>query len=296
MSMKNILRKKSYQKKLQNNGYIFVIPSVILFCVFLIFPMFNGFYISLFKWNLIGDMEFVGLQNFINILSDRFVNSFKITIHFTALSVIFLILISFCLALAFNTKIKGKNIIQSLIFIPVILITVAVAIVWQYMFQSFGIITYYIREFIGINIPWLTSTSVTPYALILVYVWKYTGFYMVIFIAGLLDIPEEYYESASIDGASFWGKLLHITIPQLKNTFILVFISSFIFCFGSFELQYVLTNGGPGRSTEILSLLIYKEAFSYGRFGNASAFSVIYFLILIIFSIFQLKLFKTESR
>lgn len=119
---------------------------------------------------------------------------------------------------------------------------------------------------------------------------------MVMFLAGLLNIPEVYYEAAEIDGAGFWSKLIYITIPQLKNTIILALVSCVIFTFGAFEQQYVMTGGGPARSTEVLGLLIYKEAFEYNKFGYASAISVVFFITLLFFSIIQLRIFKSETR
>jgi ABC-type sugar transport system permease subunit len=130
--------------------------------------------------------------------------------------------------------------------------------------------------------------------MILVYIWKTVGFYMVIFIVGLLNIPEVYYEAAKIDGAGFWSTLFYITLPQLKNIIILAFVSSVIASFGAFEQQYIMTEGGPARSTEVLGLLIYKTAFVYNKFGYASAISVLFLITLLFFSIVQLKIFKSE--
>jgi ABC-type sugar transport system permease subunit len=289
-------RKNSYYSSVKNYGYIFILPSLIVFSIFLIYPMLNSFYLSLFNWNLITPKIFIGLNNFRNLFIDtRFLNSFKATGVFTGLSVLIIVILSFWFALAFTAKIRNKNILQSLIFLPVIFTMVAVAIIWKFMFQSTGILSYIFLLF-GLKIPWLTSSTVAPYAMIIVYVWKMTGFYMVIFLAGLLNIPEVYYEAAEVDGAGFWQRLIYITIPQLKNTIILVFISCTLLTFGAFEQQYVMTEGGPARSTEVLGLLIYKEAFSFNKFGYASAISVVYFLTLLIFAIAQLRIFRSENK
>lgn len=291
-----IKKKKSYHRKVQNYGYVFIAPALIVFFIFLILPMINSFYISLCDWNMVGEKTFVGLKNFVDLLSDvRFINSYKVTVHFTIISTIIIMFLSFWIALAFTADIKLKNVLQSMIFLPVVLTMVAVAIVWGFMFQSTGLMSYIFMKIFGLHIPWLTSTKIAPYAIILVYVWKITGYYMVIFLAGLLNIPEVYYEAATVDGAGFWAKLVHITVPQLRNTFTLAFISCIIFSFGAFTQQYVMTGGGPARSTEVLALLIYKEAFQYTRFGDASAISVVYFLTLLFFSIVQLKIFKSGT-
>ena len=172
---------------------------------------------------------------------------------------------------------------------------VAIAVVWQFMLQSTGVFSNIFLDIFGINIKWLTSKSITPYSMILVNVWKITGYYMIIFIAGLLNIPQIYYEAAKVDGASYFQRLYFITLPQLKNTFILAFVSGIIFSFAAFPQQYVMTEGGPARSTEVLALLIYKQAFEFTKFGYSSAISVAFFVTLLVFSIIQFKIFKSES-
>lgn len=291
------MRKASYYDKLQRWGYIFILPTLILFSIFLIFPMIDCFWLSLFKWNLVGPKIFIGFGNFLKLFkSGRFWNSYLVTLHFTFSSVIILIFVSFWLSVVLTSRlIRFKNIFQSMIFLPVVLVMVAIAVVWQFMFQTTGLLSVIFLNIFGLNIPWLSSTKVAPYAVILVNVWKYTGYYMVMFIAGLLDIPQVYYEAAKIDGAGFWSRLIYITLPLLKNTLILVFVSCVIFSFGTFALQYVMTEGGPSRSTEVLALLIYREAFQYTKFGYSAAISVIFFITLLAFSIIQVKVFKSKT-
>lgn len=291
------MKRVGYYNKLQRHGYVFILPTLLFFSIFLIIPMFNAFQLSLFKWNLVSPKLYIVLRNFIKLFNnERFWNSYLVTLHFTFLTVIIITFISFWMALTLTSKLlRFKNVLQSMIFLPVVLMMVPVAVVWQFMFQTTGLLSVIFLNIFGFNIPWLTSTKITPYAMILVYAWKYTGFYMVMFIAGLLDIPEVYYEGATIDGAGFWAKLIHITIPQLKNTLILVLVSCIIFTFGTFPLQYVMTEGGPSRSTEVLALLIYKEAFMYTKFGYSAAISVVFFLTLLIFSVIQLRIFKSGT-
>jgi len=296
--MKKGKKNSNYYNKLQSYGYIFILPSVIMFSIFSVYPMLNSLYLSLFEWNLVSKKIFIGFKNFINLFSNaEFLNSYKITFHFTFFSMLIIMILAFFLALAFTTKIRFKNILQSTIFLPVIFTTVAVGVIWNFMFQNTGLLSYIFALIFKLNIPWLTSTKVAPYAMILVHVWKMTGFYMVLFLAGLLDIPETYYEAAKLDGASFWQTLIYITIPQLKNTIVLVSVSIIIFSFGTFDLQYVMTAGSPAGSTKVLGLLIYKEAFEFNKFGYASAISVVFFITLLFFSIIQFGLYnKSESE
>ena len=285
-----------YNESIQNKGFYFVLPSLIIYGIFLIYPMLSAFHYSFFKWNMISESKYVGLKHYIKMFGDRrFWNSYMTTLHFTLISVFIIIILSFLLALLFQQNMMFKNTFQSAIFLPVILTMVAIAVVWQFMFQSTGVFSNIFLDIFGINIKWLTSKSITPYSMILVNVWKITGYYMIIFIAGLLNIPNTFYESSKVDGATYLQRLIYITIPLMKNTFILAFVSGVIFSFAAFPQQYVMTEGGPARSTEVLALLIYKQAFEFTKFGYSSAISVAFFLTLLVFSLIQFKIFKSES-
>ena len=286
-----------YNKKIQIAGLYFVLPTLIIYGIFLIYPMITAFHYSFFKWNLLSEKKYVGLSNFAKMINDkRFWNSYITTFHFTLISIVLIIILSFILALILEKSFKFKNIFQSAIFIPVILTMVSIAVVWQFMFQSTGILSNLFIDLFGTKVKWLTSTKIAPYSMILVNVWKMTGYYMIIFIAGLLNVPNTFYEAARVDGANYFERLIYITFPQMKNTFILVFVSGVIFSFAAFPQQYVMTEGGPGRSTEVLALLIYKQAFEFTKFGYSSSISVAFFASLLLFSIIQLRLFKSESN
>ena len=286
-----------YNKKIQIAGLYFVLPTLIIYGIFLIYPMITAFHYSFFKWNLLSEKKYVGLSNFAKMINDkRFWNSYITTFHFTLISIVIIIILSFILALILEKSFKFKNVFQSAIFIPVILTMVSIAVVWQFMFQSTGILSNLFIDLFGTKVKWLTSTKIAPYSMILVNVWKMTGYYMIIFIAGLLNVPNTFYEAARVDGANYFERLIYITLPQIKNTFILVFVSGVIFSFAAFPQQYVMTEGGPGRSTEVLALLIYKQAFEFTKFGYSSSISVAFFASLLLFSIIQLRLFKSESN
>lgn len=292
------MRKDSYSvTRLQQHGYLFILPTVIFFSVFLIYPILSAFRLSFYEWNLFGPKVFVGFKNFITMVNDqRVINSYLRTLHFSGISVAVINLLAFIFAIMFSSGlIHWKNVWQSLIFLPVVLSIVAVGVVWEFMYQGTGIIPILLRKIIGVSPAWLTDTRAAPYALIITYVWKSVGYYMVIYIAGLMDIPVSLYEAARIDGAGFWSKLFYVTIPSLKNTITLAVVSCVIFTFGQFSIQYVITKGGPSRSTEILALLIYREAFDFAKFGYSAGISVLFFLTLLIFSLIQLRLFKSGT-
>jgi multiple sugar transport system permease protein len=292
------MRKPSYSvTRLQRYGYIFILPTLAFFTIFLIYPMISAFQLSFFEWNLIGPKIYVGFKNFTRLVQDeRAISSYLHTIHFSVVSVIAINLLAFVFAIMFSSRLlKRKNLLQSFIFFPVVLSIVAVGVVWEFMFQSSGLISVIVQKIFGSSPAWLTDANVAPYSIILVYVWKSVGFYMVIYIAGLMDVPISFYEAAQIDGAGFWRQLTHITLPSIKNTIALAVVSSVIFTFGTFAIQYVITRGGPSRSTEILALLIFREAFQFNLFGYSAVISVLFFLTLLLFSLVQLRLFKSGT-
>jgi ABC-type sugar transport system permease subunit len=290
-------RNTTYAARVQRHGYVFILPTLVLFSIFLIYPMINAFQLSLFEWNLLGPKIWVGLKNFKKMISDpRVLNSFWRTIHFSVISVVFINVLAFFFALLYsNRMLRFRNFLQSLVFLPVVLSMVAIGVVWQFMYQTTGILSVLTVNLFGETVPWLTSTQVAPYSMIIVYVWKFVGYYMVIYIAGLLDIPETFFEAAQIDGANFWQQLFRITIPSLKNTFTLAVVSCMIFTFGTFPIQFVITEGGPSRSTEVLALLIYFEAFRFNKFGYSAMISILFFVTLLAFSIVQLRLFTKKQ-
>ena len=292
------MRKASYSvTRLQNHGYVFILPTLLFFSLFLIYPMISAFRFSFFEWNLLKPKVFVGFKNFINMVHDsRVINSYVRTLHFSGISVAAINILAFVFAIMFSSRLlQWKNFWQSLIFLPVVLSVVAVGVVWEFMYQSTGLIPVILRKLIGTSPVWLTNTKAAPYAMIIVYVWKSVGYYMVIYIAGLLDVPVSFYEAARIDGAGFWGQLWYITIPSLKNTIALAVVSCVIFTYGQFSIQYVITKGGPSRSTEIMAILIYRQAFELSKFGYSAAISVLFFLTMLVFSLIQLRLFRSGT-
>lgn len=289
--------KFSYNIKIQRYGYIFIMPALIMFLIFLIYPMVQSFIISFYKWNIIGTMNFVGFNNFKSLIGDqRFLNSLKVTLVYTSITVTFTLIISFWLAYALSIITKVRRFFQTAYFIPVILTLVGMVMGFRIILNSNGIIAGITSKLFGMSIPWFSSVKIANYTTIMISVWKEVGIYIMLLLSGFLAVPIVYYEAANMDGANFWGKLIHVTIPNIKNTLVLVFVSCVIFTFGAFPIQYVLTRGtgAPSNSTEVIALYIYTTAFKYVDFGYASAMSVIYFLILMVFSLFQIRLLRAQ--
>jgi ABC-type sugar transport system permease subunit len=286
------------RRNINNAGYWFVLPTFALFLLFLVLPMLNSFRLSLFQWDLLGPKKWVGLRQFADLLGDRdFLRSWGRTLYYTLVSSALLIVLSFVTALLLDSRrLHPRGLFQAVYFLPVVLVTPAVAVVWKLMFQTTGILNAAVSALFGVSIPWLDSEGVALYSIVMVQLWISLGYYMVMFIAGLQNIPMEYHESAMIDGASWLSRLLAITIPLLRPTVVLVLVTCIIFVFGQFAVPFVISHGGPNYATELLTLFIYRNAFNYLKVGFASAASVFYFLTMLGFSIVQIRIFQGRDR
>lgn len=286
----------SKQKRaLRNNliGYSFIIPNFIGYCIFIFIPVCFSFVLSVMKWDgSDAAMQFVGLQNFVKLFNNStFIISLKNTLWYAAFTVPLTMVAALLIAVLLNSKIKGVIIYRTLFFFPYVASLVAVGAVWNMLFQpEFGPINEFLK-WIGIMNPprWCASVDWAMWVIIIVSVWKYTGYYMVVYLAALQGISEDLYEAAGIDGATGWKKLWYITIPMLTPTTFFVIIMMTIQCFKVFDLIYVMTGGGPGRATNVLVNYIYNSAFIDFKFGDASAGAMVLFAIVLVITIIQLK-------
>ncbi len=273
-------------------GYSFIIPNFAGFAIFILFPVLYTLILSFMKWDGFNAMQFVGLSNFTGIFKDRvFKAAFWKTILYVVFTVGLTLLASLGLAMALNTKIKGRDAFRAAIFFPYVASIVAIGAVWKQLFEkNFGPINQMLRS-LGVDNPpgWLASTDWAIWGIIIVSIWKFMGYYMLIYLAGLQDIPNQLYEAATIDGANAWQKFRKITLPMLTPSTFFVFIMLTINSFKSFDLVYVLTQGGPGTSTMLMVNYIYDQSFKYWNYGYASASSMILFVIVLIITIIQFR-------
>jgi len=237
-------------------------------------------------------MVFVGLENFKRLINDStFRISFANTIKYAIFTVPITVVASLLLAVLLNKKIKGIAVFRTSFFFPYIASLVAVGAVWNMLFQpEYGPINNLLRT-IGIANPprWVVSTKWAMMAVIIVSIWKFMGYYMIVYLAALQGISPALYEAASIDGANGWRKLRYITIPLLTPTTFFVMMMLTIQCFKVFDLIYVMTGGGPGRSTNVLVNFIYNSAFVKFEFGYASAAAIVLFVIVLVVTLIQFK-------
>jgi multiple sugar transport system permease protein len=271
-------------------------PAAILFLVFNLYPLFYSGYLSLLEWDGFGpDRKFVGLQNYTSFLSSPdFKNSLEVTVVYTVGVTAVSISLALILAVLLNSGIRGQTIYRALYFLPVVTSTIAVAIVWRYLLTPYtGYVDIFLHN-VHISPPkptWLRNTTWALRVIILVGVWKRLGFNIVIYLAGLQGIPAEYYEAARVDGAGSLRCFWNITIPLIAPITLLLIIMSIIDSFLIFDVVYVMTNGGPLHTTEVIGLLLYNQAFRYFNMGQASAIAWVIFGIVFAVTVIQWRLF-----
>ena len=270
-------------------GYMFLLPNLVGFIIFMLFPILFAFYIMLTDWSLSKPPAFVGLKNFDTMVNDRlFWKSLGNSFYYTFVAVPTGIFIAFWLALALNRKMRGIIFFRTVYFLPQITLTVAAATIWRWMYQpEVGLVNYILGLF-GIDGPnWIHHTAWAMPAVIIMSNWQGIGLAMLILLAGLQGIPEEYYEAASIDGANSLQRMRFVTLPMLSPALFFVVVTSLINAFQSFDQFLVLTNGGPADATTPLTLYIYNSAFKFLKMGYGAALAAVLFVIILIVTIVQ---------
>ncbi len=286
--------KKGLRKREALTGFFFLLPNLLGFFAFTAFPVLAGLLLSFTDYDgfTFKNMHWVGISNFIKLFQDDyFIISFKNNLIYTATSVPLTLFFSLLLALALNRKTPLGGMFKTVYFFPTITSMVAIAIVWTLLFHpTMGPINNFLRAMGMQNPPgWLASSKWALATVVTVSVWKYAGYYMIMILAGLQTIPGHLYESSEIDGASILQRFLYITWPMLSPTMFMVTILSIINSFQVFDLVYIMTEGGPGSSTNVLVFRIYQEGFKYTRFGYASAMAYFLFLVIFIITLLQFR-------
>ena len=285
---------KKFWDKLFNSpsvaGWIFILPALLGTLVFIIIPVFCSFGLSFTKWDLLNPIEFVGLQNYKEIFNEPVF--FKIlinTIVFAISTSIFGVIIPLILAAILNSKIRGSEFFKTAYFLPFITPMIVIGIVWEWIFDpNIGIL----NNVIHLHINWLYDTNFAMPALIIVSVWKLIGYNMIIFLSALSGISQSLFEAAKIDGAGVIDTFKNVTVPMLSPTIFFVIIITAISSFQVFDLIYLMTQGGPLDSTNVLVYAIYKNAFEYFNIGKASAIAYVLFVIILVLTLFQWKFRK----
>ncbi len=280
------------------SGYAFIAPYFAALFFMMVYPILNGLYISFHEWDILGVPDFTGIENYHRLFTDSvFWSSLRNTLEFTALSVPLLIILGLLVALALNESFRGRSVFRGIFFFPYLLSISVATTIWIWLLQNrYGLLNYYLREF-GIAAPdWLNSTTWAMPAIVITTLWWTMGFNLIIFLAGLQDIPEQLYEAARIDGANPWHCFRHITLPGLRRIFRFVIIMQVIASLKIFGQVYIMTEGGPFGSTRVLSMYLYEQAFTYFRMGYASAVGYVFLVIVMILTFVQWKIMGAEER
>ena len=269
---------------------LFLLPSLMGFLVFIIYPVFYSLGVSFTDWDLINPMKFVGIKNYQSLVNDStFWNSLKNTFLFIIGYLPSVMIIGLLVALLLHSKLCLKPVFRGVYFLPVVTSWVAVSLVWKWLFNpKYGLINYFLTM-IGLHGPnWLNDPKTAMLAIIITSVWKDIGFIMVLYLGGLQNISVSLYEAADIDGADKWHQFWKITLPMLKQTTFFVSMISLINSFQVFDQVNIMTAGGPGDATTVLVQNIYNSAFKYSEMGYAAAMSWILFLIILVVSVVQM--------
>lgn len=284
----------NYINKSLNNakftGLIFVLPAFIGTIIFIVLPILFSFVLSFYKWDLINDPVSVGVKNYVDIFTEPvFYKIITNTFVYAISTSIFAVIIPLILACIINTKIKFSEFFKTSYFLPFITPVIVIAIVWQWIFDpNIG----FLNHILQIHINWLYDERFAMPALIIVSVWKLIGYNMLIFLAGLSSINQSLIDSAKIDGAGYYSTVKNIILPLLAPTIFFVIVITSISSFQVFDLVYMMTQGGPLDSTNVLVYSIYKNAFEYFQIGKASSIAYILFAIISVLTLFQCKLRK----
>ena len=294
-------KKYSIEKRQARWGFAFTIPCLVFFAVFAFYPIISAFITSLTNRKAISrNYSFVGLENYIYIFTKgnggySLLNSLRATLVFTIGTFIPMVVVSLFVAVLISQLRKpGHSKFYELCFYtPAVLSSVVAATIWMILFQPTGLVNQfsnYLMRTSGRDYQWLTSNNMLQISTLIVYFWKYIGYFTILFITGLASIPSTLYEAALVDGSSRWHSFWHITLPLLKPTVVLVSIMAMLQCLKTFSTQYMFVQGGTARAPiDVITMNIYFTGVNNGYLGRASAMSIVLFLIMLVFTALQFK-------
>lgn len=281
-------------------GFLFILPFTVIWLVFLVAPVVYGFYISLFRWQPLLGSEFIGLKNYINLFHDaRFWNAFRNTVWFAALTIPLILGIGLLSALILKGlgKWKGTGLIESAFFYPYLLNVAIISIVWKWLLDpDFGLVLSYLQA-LGIDPPhFLNSPFWVIPAIAFATAWWLAGYRMVVFRAAIEDIPTEIYEMAEIEGVNVFSRFLRITLPLLRPAILFSLVLTAISAFRVLGQVLMMTGGGPGRSSEVLALYLFRAGWEALEMGKAAAIGFILFLVILVFTLLGFRFLGFESE
>ena len=294
------------EKKQSRWGFIFVIPAILFFSVFSFYPILNALYTSFFDKRVLSlaAPPFVGLGNYIYLFTSHisgFWNSLRATFVFTLGTFIPLLVFSLVWAVFLTQAVsrKSRGFFQIAYYTPAVLSSVVAAAIWKLMFDPRGLANQWVNVLFmtsGVDHKWLADSIMVQCSTMIVYFWKYIGYFVILFITGLSSIPPTIYEAATIDGTSKWQTFWRITLPLLRPTVVLVSIMAMLQCLKTFSTQYLFTQAGaPQAPINVITLNIYRTGITNQRIGRASAMSIVLFVIMLVFTWLQFRFSKSDD-
>lgn len=285
-------RHRSYDREQVITAAVFLAPAAVILAVFVFYPIVAAGHISLTSWNGFDPVKpFVGVDNYVRLTQDpQFWNSLLVTVVYAVGVCVLSVVSGLAIALLLNAPLRGLGIYRSIYFLPVVTSSVAAAIVWRYLLDPSGLVNAVLAQ-IGITGPdWLQDRWLALGALTLLTVWKNIGFNAVLYLTALQALPDSIYEAASLDGASAWQKLRHLTVPLLSPMTFFVIVQALITGFQAFDLVYVFTEGGPRGGTDVLGMFMYRTAFRLGEFGYGTAIAFVTLALVLGVTLVQWRL------
>ena len=272
-------------------GYIFVLPAVLGFVLFTLYPMVASLGLSFTEYNLISSPEWIGVDNYTRMFQDEFFwRSVRITVTYAVVGLPLGLILGLLVALLLNQRVPGITIWRSLYVLPSVISGAAVVVLWRWLFNpEFGLVNVML-DYVGIDGPnWLGTTRWALPSLILISLWGFGGT-MLVFLAGLQGVPSELYEAVEVDGGNAWHKFRNVTLPMLSPVILFNLVIGLIYSFQFFTEPFALTEGGPENSTLVYLLYLYRNAFNYFEMGYASAMAIVVFVVIMIATIVQFAL------
>ncbi len=270
--------------------YFFILPAVAVMIAGLVYPVIQALYLSFYDWKIgtdFADAPYVGLRHFTRMVTDENVwESIWVTFRFGFWTISIEMVLGISLALLLEKPIRGASVFRTIFILPLMVSPVVVGLIWRYLFDArIGWINYYLG-FIGIEPQvWLGDADLAFFAIVFTDIWQWTPFIFIIVIAGLQALPSEVLEASKIDGANWWQHILFVKLPMIRSILLIALLMRLIDVFRALEVMFILTGGGPGRATELLSLHIYNRAFDTQQLGYASAISVLLIVIVFLLSL-----------
>lgn len=265
----------------------FILPAILIYSFIIVIPSLYSLYLSVFSWDGVGKKAFVGLKNYVDLfINDSvFITSVKNNVIWTLLTMIFTVFVALMLAVVLNRQFRGRILFRGIVYFPYVLSGIVVAIVWRWIYQpQLGFINGFLKSIglAGLTHAWLSDIKIALYAVYIAALWQGVGAPMILFLAGLQTVPKDCIEAAIIDGCGIFSTFIRITIPLLKETFVIVFATQIVAAMKVFDIVFAMTGGGPAQSTQTLATWMYQQTFMFSNLGIGSAISWIMVIVLMI--------------